>query len=80
VLMYDSKSFQHPRKLKMHWLGIDEVKTVTDGGAVQLKDLGGTKLIGIINGSRLKLYRDSQPLSTLKKKMSRRVRHQKITT
>jgi transposase InsO family protein len=64
VLMYDSKSLQHPGKLRMHWLGPYEVKTVTDGGVVQLKDLGGTKLRGMINGSRLKLYRDSRPLST----------------
>jgi transposase InsO family protein len=42
VLVYDSKSLQHPGKLRMHWLGPYEVKTVTDGGVVQLKDLGGT--------------------------------------
>jgi hypothetical protein len=42
VLVYDSKSLQHLGKLKMHWLGPYEVNTVTDGGAVQLKDLGGT--------------------------------------
>jgi hypothetical protein len=34
--------FQHPGKFRMHWLGPYEVKTVTDGGSVQLKDLGGT--------------------------------------
>jgi hypothetical protein len=34
ILMYDSKSFQHPRKLKMHWLGPYEVKSITDGGDV----------------------------------------------
>jgi hypothetical protein len=34
VLMYDSKSFQHPRKLKMHWLGRYKVKYVTDGGSI----------------------------------------------
>jgi hypothetical protein len=32
VLMYDNKSFQHPGKLRMHWLGPYEVKTITDGG------------------------------------------------
>jgi hypothetical protein len=42
VLMYDNKSIQHLGKLRMHWLGPYEVKTVTDGGVVQLKDLGGT--------------------------------------
>jgi hypothetical protein len=64
VLVYDSKFLQHPGKFRMHWLGPYEVKTVTDGGVVQLKDLGGTKLRGMINGSRLKLYRDSRPPST----------------
>jgi hypothetical protein len=34
VLMYDSKSIHHPGKLRMHWLGLYEVKTVTDGGDV----------------------------------------------
>jgi hypothetical protein len=57
VLVYDSKSFQHPGKLRMHWLGPYEVKTVIDGGDVQLKDLGGKELIGMINGGRLKLYK-----------------------
>jgi hypothetical protein len=28
VLLYDSKSFQHPGKLRMHWLGPYEVKYV----------------------------------------------------
>jgi hypothetical protein len=64
VLMYDSKSFQHPGKLRMHWLGPYKVKTVTDGGVVQLKVLGGTELGGMINGIRLKLYKDSRPPAT----------------
>jgi hypothetical protein len=34
VLMYDSKSLQHPRKLKMHWLGPYKVKIVIDGGVL----------------------------------------------
>jgi hypothetical protein len=42
VFMYDSKSHQHPRKLRMHWLGPYEVTTVTDGGVVQMKNLEGT--------------------------------------
>jgi hypothetical protein len=43
----------------MHWLGPYEVKYVTDGGEIQLRDLAGTGLKGMINGSRLKLYKDS---------------------
>jgi hypothetical protein len=39
--MYDNKFIQHPGKLRMHWLGPYEVKTVIDGGVVQLKDLVG---------------------------------------
>ena len=60
VLMYDSKSLQHPRKIRMHWLGPYEVKIVTHRGVIQLKDLGGTKTRGMINGSQMKLYKDSR--------------------
>jgi hypothetical protein len=41
VLMYDSKSIQHPGKIRMNWLGSYEVRDITDGEFVQLKDLGG---------------------------------------
>jgi hypothetical protein len=51
VLLYKSKCFQHPGKFRMHWLRPCEVKTVTDGGFVQLKDLGGIELKGVINMS-----------------------------
>jgi hypothetical protein len=34
VLMYDNKSIQHLEKLRMHWLGPYEVKTITDRGVV----------------------------------------------
>jgi hypothetical protein len=64
VLVYDSESLQHPRKLRMHWLGPYKVKTITDGGVVHLQDLAGTELRGRINGSRLNMYRDSPPPST----------------
>jgi hypothetical protein len=60
VFLYDSKALQHPGKLRMHWLGPYKVKDVIDGGDVQLKDIAGTYLRGMINGSRLKLYKDSQ--------------------
>ena len=39
VLLYDSRYLQHPGKFKMHWLGPYKVKGITNGGAVQLKDL-----------------------------------------
>jgi hypothetical protein len=50
VLIYDSKSIQHPGKLRMHWLGPYKVKTITNGGVVHLKELGCAELRGIING------------------------------
>jgi hypothetical protein len=49
-LMYNNKSIQHPGKLIMHWLGLYEVKTITDGGVVHLKDLGGVELREMISG------------------------------
>jgi hypothetical protein len=48
----------------MHWLVPYEVNIVTCGGSVQIKDLGGTKLKGMINDIRLKLYRESQPTNS----------------
>jgi hypothetical protein len=42
ILMYDNKSFQHPGKIRMHWLGLYEVKYITDGGDVHLRDLSST--------------------------------------
>jgi hypothetical protein len=42
VLLYENNFLQHPGKFRMHWLGPYEVKIVTYGGSVQLKDLGGT--------------------------------------
>jgi hypothetical protein len=42
VLVYDNKFLQHPGKFRMHWLGPYEVKIVTNGGSVQLKDFQGT--------------------------------------
>jgi hypothetical protein len=44
VLMYDSKSLQHPGKLRMHWLGPYEVNVVIERGDVQISDLAGTKI------------------------------------
>jgi hypothetical protein len=44
----------------MHWLGPYEINYVTDGGVVQLKDLEVKEMQGMVNGSRMKIYRDSQ--------------------
>ena len=61
VLMYDSKFVRFPRKFCMQWLGSYQVKHVTEGGATSLAKLDGTMVPTMVNGSRLKLYRDDQP-------------------
>ena len=61
VLIYDSKYAQFPGKFRMHWLGPYQVKHVIEGGAVSLAKLDGTIMPTMVNGSRLKLYRDNQP-------------------
>jgi hypothetical protein len=62
--MYDSKSLQHPVKLRMHWVGPYEVKSVTDGGDVHLKGVADIELRGMINGSQLKFYKYIRPPAT----------------
>jgi hypothetical protein len=57
-LLYDNRSFQHPGKLRMHWLGPYEVKSITNSGVIHIIYLVGADLRGMINGSRLKLYKD----------------------
>ena len=59
VILYKSKYLQHLGKLKMHWIGPYQIKSVKDGGVVQLQDLVGKEVKGMVNGSQLKLYRDS---------------------
>ena len=58
VLLYDSKFMKFPGKFKTHWKGPYIVRKVTDGGAVQLAKLNGELFPSMINGSRLKKYRD----------------------
>ena len=58
VLLYDSKFMKFPRKFKTHWKGLYIVQKFTDGGAVQLAKLNGELFPSMINGSRLKKYRD----------------------
>jgi hypothetical protein len=59
VLLYDNKYLQHPGKFEIHWLGPYQLEAITNGADMQLKDLAGKNLRGLVNGSRLKLYRDS---------------------
>ena len=61
VLMYDNKFVWFLGKFCMHWLGTYQVRYVTEGGATNLAKLDGTMLPTMVNGSRLKLYRDNPP-------------------
>lgn len=61
VLIYDCKFTWFPRKFCMHWLGPYQVKHVTEEGASSLAWLDGTMFPTMVNGSRLKLYRDNHP-------------------
>jgi hypothetical protein len=58
VLLYDSTYLQHLGKLIMHYLGPYEIKFVTYGGVVYLQDLTSKEIQGLVNGVRLKLYKD----------------------
>ena len=58
VLMYDNMFVWFPRKFCMHWLGPYQVRHVIEGGATILVKLDGTMLPTMVNGSRLKLYKD----------------------
>jgi hypothetical protein len=51
ALLYDNMYLQHPGKFKMHWLGNYQVEAITNGGVVQLKDIVGKNLRGLVNGS-----------------------------
>ena len=59
VLLYDSKFLKFPGKFSMHWLDPYEVKHVTNTGVVQIAKLNGEVFPTMVNGSRLKLYRDN---------------------
>jgi hypothetical protein len=59
--MYGNKFVRFPVKFCMHWLGPYQVKHITEGEATSLAKLDGTMMPTMVNGSRLKLYRNSQP-------------------
>ena len=58
VLLYDSKFVKYPGKLQMHWLGPYVINFITDGGMLQLQQLDGMMLPKLVNGSRLKTYKE----------------------
>ena len=59
VLLYDNMFARFLGNFCMHWLGPYHVRHVTEGGAASLARLDGTMLPTLVNGSRLKLYRDN---------------------
>ena len=61
--MYEKKKFKHPGKLKTHWLGQYIVTHITIVGAVQLKNLDGTSIKGLINEFQLKPYHNIHDLA-----------------
>ena len=61
MLLYDRKFMKFPGKFCMQCLGPYQVKHVTSGGVVQLAKLNGEVFPTLVNGSRLKLYRDNHP-------------------
>ena len=64
MLLYDSRFAKFSSKFCMHWLGLYQVKHVTSGGIVELAKLNGEVFPTLVNGSKMKLYRDS-PLAYL---------------
>lgn len=62
VLLYNNKFMKFPGKFHQHWLGPYQVLFVTNRGEVELKKLDGTMVAGHVNGSRLKLYRATEPI------------------
>ena len=61
MLLYDSKFAKFPGKFCMHWLGPYQVKYTTNGVVVNLDKLNDEEIPTLVNGSRLKLYRDNSP-------------------
>ena len=61
MLLYASKFVKFLGKFCMHWLGPYQVKHVTNGGAIQLVKMNDEVFPTLVNGSRLKLYRDNPP-------------------
>ena len=61
MLLYENKFAKFSGKFCMHWLGPYHVKYVTNGGVVKLAKLNNEEIPTLVNGSRLKLYKDSPP-------------------
>ena len=64
VLMYDSKFTEFPSKFKMHWLVTYIIRDISYGGTVQLAKVNEELIVGKVDGSRLKIYRDDSIFAT----------------
>jgi len=60
VLLYNNKFLQHPWKLQMDWLGPYVIIYVIEVSVVQLEKLDGEVMEGLVNRSRMKLYKESR--------------------
>jgi len=58
-LLYDSKFLRNTEKFQTHWLGPFVISKVTEVGVVQLVNLQGVLHGGLVNGGRLKLYKEN---------------------
>ena len=58
VLLYESNFLKHLGKFRMRCFLPYEIKYVTERGVIQLQNLNGELMYGLINGIQLKLYRD----------------------
>lgn len=56
--MDDSKFAEFPGKFKTHLLGPYIIKHIFDGGTIDLAKLNAQLILGRVNGSILKVYRD----------------------
>ena len=58
------KLFKYPGNLKTHWLVPYIVEDITNRGVVKLQKLDGTIVRGLVKGSRLNPFHDSNDLVT----------------
>ena len=59
IFLQDNKFLQHPGKLQMHLLVSYVIRFMTEASLVQLEKFNGEITEGLVNNSRLKLYRDN---------------------
>lgn len=61
--MYNAMFLKHLGNFQMHYLGLDIVGYVTEAGAVQLENLSGELLNGVVNGRRLRVYTNNHSVN-----------------